>query len=374
MEQTLNPPEQSSVSQPTIKRGRIKLFISYCAGAGKTYAMLGEANRRKHGSHENVVIGTVETHGRAETEAQIGDLEIIPRKSIEYRGAWFEEMDVERIIRRKPDYVLVDELAHLNVPGSKHPKRCFDVLDLAYAGINVLTAVNAAHIESLNNVVQQISGVKIRETVPDSFMEMVDELVNVDVTTEELINRLENGKIYHSDKAPIAVASFFTEANLSALRELTLRKAAEQVNRSLETLKQKRGISSPWQTQEKVMVCLSQSHPSDRLLRRAWTVSTRLHAPVTAVLVVNGAETEKEIKSLDIDIKLAGDLGINVEKIHGKDNAQALADYAWKNKITQIILGHSHKSRIYEMMYGSIMDDLASKVHGIDLLIVANPE
>jgi two-component system sensor histidine kinase KdpD len=373
MEQTLTESTVSSSAAPKPKRGRIKLFLGYAAGAGKTYSMLSEACRRKHNNGEDVIIGYIETHQRADTEKQIDDLEIIPRKSVEYRGVWFDEMDVEKIIRRKPQCVVIDELAHLNVPGSHHSKRCLDVLQIAESGINVLTAMNVQHIESLNDSVQHITGVKIRETVPDTFFEAVDEIVNIDVTPEALLARMARGKIYVSGKIPIAMASFFTEGNLSAMRELALREIAGKVEKSVQSYKAQMGIDSVWQTKERVMVCLSRNHPSDQLLRRSSRVASRLNASVAAVVVLTGEETEKEKKSLDIDRKLAQDLGILVEEIRNKDVAKALAGYAWKHEITEIIIGHSHKSKAYYMLHASMIDELIRQVPGIDVLVVANP-
>ncbi|HEY3331356.1 MAG TPA: sensor histidine kinase KdpD [Capsulimonadaceae bacterium] len=355
------------------KRGRLKLFLGFAAGVGKTYSMLSEAKRRKANSNEDVVIGFIESHGRKETEDQIGDLEVIKPRNIDYRGAWFDEIDVDRIIRRKPDCVVIDELAHLNVPGSRHPKRYQDVLDILNSGINVLTAMNVQHLESLNDVIMQITGVKIRETVPDSFMLEVDELVAIDITPEALINRLQRGKIYQTTKVPLALANFFTEGNLSALRELALREVATEVDRSVQTYRRQQGIQSPWQTHERVMVCISPDQPSDRLLRRGWRVANRLQADIVAVYVGCNLD-DAQRKILENDCKLASDLNIRVDKITGKDVAATLADYAWNNQVTEIVIGHSRQSKIQNLVKGSVLNDLIRRVRGIDVLIIANPD
>jgi two-component system sensor histidine kinase KdpD len=335
--------------------------------------MLSEAKRRKANSNEDVVIGFIESHGRKETEDQIGDLEVIKPRNIDYRGAWFDEIDVDRIIRRKPDCVVIDELAHLNVPGSRHPKRYQDVLDILNSGINVLTAMNVQHLESLNDVIMQITGVKIRETVPDSFMLEVDELVAIDITPEALINRLQRGKIYQTTKVPLALANFFTEGNLSALRELALREVATEVDRSVQTYRRQQGIQSPWQTHERVMVCISPDQPSDRLLRRGWRVANRLQADIVAVYVGCNLD-DAQRKILENDCKLASDLNIRVDKITGKDVAATLADYAWNNQVTEIVIGHSRQSKIQNLVKGSVLNDLIRRVRGIDVLIIANPD
>ena len=285
-----NPEEADSTPSTRIEqaagRGRLKLFLGFAAGVGKTFEMLGEANRRKHERGQDVVIGYIETHGRKGTAEQIGDLEKIPRRTIEYKGARFEEMDADAVIARKPQWVIVDELAHTNVPGSKHTKRYEDVLDFLEAGINVLSTMNVQHLESLNDTVAQITGVTVRETVPDTLLAQVSEIKSIDITPRTLINRLQRGDIYASEKVPTALANFFTEGNLSALRELALREVAAEVERSVQVYRQEHGVSEPWQTTERVMVCLPPGTPSDRLLRRGWRIASRLNADIISVYVV----------------------------------------------------------------------------------------
>ena len=353
-------------------RGRLKLFLGFAAGVGKTYEMLSEANRRKHERNQDVVIGYVETHKRKDTEAQIGDLEIVPRKTLEYKGTIFEEMDTDAIIARRPKWVLVDELAHTNVPGSKNEKRYQDVMEILAAGINVESTLNVQHLESLNDTVQQITGVKVRETVPDWVIGKADEIVSVDITPRTLMNRLQRGDVYPIEKVPQALQNFFTEGNLSALREIALREVASEVDRSVQDYREEQNVSQPWQTQEKVMVCISPDKSSGRLLRRGWRISRRLKAEIVAVYVPSVKTTLEQQKVLECDFSLADRLGIRIERTVGIGIAQSLADYAVQHQITQIIIGHSGRSRFQEFLQGSIVNDLVRLVRGIDVLIVAN--
>ena len=355
-----------------VGRGRLKLILGFAAGVGKTCAMLAEANRRKHERGQDVVIGYVETHRRPDTEAAIGDLEIVPRKKIEYRGAVFEEMDTDAVIARRPHWVLVDELAHTNIPGSRYEKRYQDVQEILDAGINVESTLNVQHLESLNDTVMQITGVKVRETVPDWVLGLADEIVNVDLSPRSLINRLQRGDVYPAEKVPQALQNFFTEGNLSALREIALREAAGQVDRSVQTYREEHQVQQPWQTQERVMVCISPDKPSGRLLRRGWRISQRLRADLVAVYVPIGKPTLEQQKVLEDDFALANRLAIKVERTEGKDIAQALADYALKHQVTQIVLGHSARTAWQELLQGSIVTKLIHLVRGIDVLLVAN--
>ena len=353
-------------------RGRLKLFLGFAAGVGKTYEMLSEANRRKHESGQDVVIGYVETHGRKNTEAQIGDLEVIPRRKIEYKGATFEEMDTEAIIARRPKWVLVDELAHTNIPGSKHEKRYQDVIEILEAGINVESTLNIQHLESLNDTVYQITGVKVRETIPDWVIAEADEVVTRDITPRALINRLQRGDVYPPEKVPQALENFFTEGNLSALREIALREVAGEVDRSVQNYREERHVTQPWQTQERVMVCISPDKPSDRLLRRGLRIASRLRADIVAVYVPQGKVTLEQQKVLESDFALAGRLGVRIERTDGQGIAPSLADYARQHQVTQIVIGHSGRTRLQEFLQGSIINDLVRLVRGIDVLIVAN--
>ena len=353
-------------------RGRMKLFLGFAAGVGKTYEMLSEANRRKSERGQDVVIGFVVTHGREGTEAQISDLEIVPRKVMEYKGSTFEEMDAAAVIARKPEWVVVDELAHTNVPGSPHAKRYEDVRDILAAGINVLSTMNVQHLESLNDTVQQITGIKVRETVPDWVLGEADEIVSIDITPRALIHRLERGDVYPAEKVPQALSNFFTEGNLSALREIALREVASEVDRSVQTYRTENDVTQPWQTQERIMVCISPDKPSDRLLRRGWRIARVLKADLVAVYVANDKITPDQQKVLDADFALASRLNIRLEQIAGRDVAQALADYACKSQVTEIVIGHSGRTAWQETLQGSIINKLIRLAHGIDVLVMAN--
>jgi len=358
----------------TAGRGRLKLFLGFAAGVGKTYEMLNEANRRKHERNQDVVVGYIETHGRKGTIEQIGDLEIVPRKKIIYRGSEFEEMDADAVIARMPQWVIVDELAHTNIPGSKHAKRYEDVLDFLHAGINVLSTMNVQHLESLNDTVARITGVTVRETVPDTVLAEVDEIKSIDISPRTLINRLQRGDVYPSEKVPAALANFFTEGNLSALRELALREVAAEVERSVQTYRTEHGVSEQWQTTERVMVCLSPYSASDRLLRRGWRIASRLNADIISVYVVASKSTPEQKKMLDADFALAKTLNIPVNELEGRDVAQALAGFARDNQVTEIVMGHSARTAWQEFWHGSIIKKLIPMVRGIDVLVVALPD
>lgn len=353
------------------QRGRLKIFLGFAAGVGKTYEMLSEANRRKQRG-QDVVIGYVETHGRKGTEAQIGDLEIIPRKKIEYRGRVFEEMDTEAILRRKPQWVVVDELAHTNVPGSERPKRWQDVEYLRDHGISVLTTLNVQHLESLNDTVYDITGIRVRETVPDSLLHNA-EVVMVDITPRALIHRLERGEIYPSDKIQSALNNWFREGNLNALREIALREVAQEVDRDLSDYRKEQRIKKTWATKDRIMVCIAPELASMRLLRRGWRIAQRLDADIVAVYVENRPLTPEQQEQFRSVLALADQLKIPVVTLHG-EVADQLISYAKEHQITQIVIGHSSRSRFQEFLKGSIIHRLTQELRNIDILIVAPPE
>ncbi|CEK19515.1 osmosensitive K+ channel His kinase sensor [Chthonomonas calidirosea] len=353
------------------QRGRLKIFLGFAAGVGKTYEMLSEANRRKQRG-QDVVIGYVETHGRKGTEAQIGDLEIIPRKKIEYRGRVFEEMDTEAILRRKPQWVVVDELAHTNVPGSERPKRWQDVEYLRDHGISVLTTLNVQHLESLNDTVYDITGIRVRETVPDRLLHDA-EIVMVDITPRALIHRLERGEIYPSDKIQSALNNWFREGNLNALREIALREVAQEVDRDLSDYRKEQRIKKTWATKDRIMVCIAPELASMRLLRRGWRIAQRLDADIVAVYVENRPLTPEQQEQFRSVLALADQLKIPVVTLHG-EVADQLISYAKEHQITQIVIGHSSRSRFQEFLKGSIIHRLTQELRNIDILIVAPPE
>src|SRR5882724_9696360 len=274
--------------------GRLKIFVGAAPGVGKTYEMLQQARARQRDGYD-IVVGVVETHGRAETQALLEGLEVVPRRRLEYRGQSLEEMDLDAIIARHPQIVLVDELAHTNAPGSRHPKRYLDVEELLSHGIDVYTAVNIQHIESLNDVVAQITHVRVRETVPDSVFDRADAVELVDLTPDDLIQRLKEGKVYVPKQAERALEHFFSPANLTALRELALRRTAERVDEQLLTHMQANAIAGPWAAGERILVCLSEDPRAAGLVRYAKRLADRLHAPWTAVSI----ETRQSLQLTD---------------------------------------------------------------------------
>ena len=264
--------------------GKLKIFVGAAPGVGKTYEMLQDAHARKRDGYD-VVVGVVETHGRKETETLLADLEIIPRQRIDYKGRWLEEMDLDAILARRPQIVLVDELAHTNPPGCRHPKRYLDVEELLSAGINVYTTVNIQHIESLNDVVAQITRIRVRETVPDAIFDRADAIELVDLTPDDLIQRLKEGKVYVPKQARRALEHYFSPTNLTALRELALRRTAERVDEQLLTHMRARAIPGPWAAGERILVCISEDRRAAGLVRYARRMADRLHAPWTALYV-----------------------------------------------------------------------------------------
>lgn len=353
------------------KRGRLKIFLGFAAGVGKTYEMLTEANRRKQRG-QDVVVGFVETHRRKGTEEQLGDLEIIPRKQITYRGTLFEEMDTDAILTRHPQWALVDELAHTNVTGSEREKRWQDVEALLEAGINVLSTLNVQHLESLNDTIHDITGIWVRETVPDRIVRDADEVVMVDITPRALIHRLERGDIYAHDKVQQALGNWFREGNLSALREIALREIAQEVEEDVTEYRKDRHVREPWATHDRVMVCISPDRSSLRLIRRGWRIAQRLHGEIVAVYVESKPPNPAQQEILRSDLALADRLGIPVVTLHG-DVAGEIIRYARENQITQIVIGHSNRSRWQELIQGSIIRRLTQELRAIDILIVAAP-
>ncbi|MCW3050907.1 MAG: kdpD2 [Chthonomonadales bacterium] len=354
------------------RRGRLKIFLGFAAGVGKTFEMLCEANRRKQRG-QDVVIGYIETHKRQGTEEQLGDLEIVPRKRIDYRGTTLEEMDTEAILQRAPHTVLVDEFAHTNAPGSAREKRWQDVEVLLDAGINVLTTLNVQHLESLNDTVQEITGVRVRETVPDRIVREADEVKMVDITPRALIHRLERGDIYSRDKVQQALGNWFREGNLNALREIALREIAQEVEDDVSAYRKAKHVTEPWHTQDRIMVCISPDRSSMRLIRRGWRIAQRLHAEIIAVYVESRPLTESDKEILKTDFALADRLDIPVITLTG-DVAQQLIQYSRENRITQIVLGHSDRTRWQEFLHGSIINRLTDSLRTIDILLVAADE
>lgn len=361
------------------ERGKLKLYIGSAAGTGKTYRMLQEAHDlRRRGV--DVVVGFVETHGRAETAAQIGDLEVSLRKKIEYRGVVLEEMDVAVITARRPEIAIVDELAHTNVPGSRNAKRWQDVLLLLDEGINVISAVNVQHLESLNDVIERTLGVTVRETVPDWVVAQADQVVNLDISAEDLRQRLREGKIYRADRIQAALQNFFTDENLTTLRELALREVASSVDRSREEIvRREEEGSAPLarKTVDRVMACLSSDPPLSRvLLRKASRIAGRLNSDWYCVYVQTPDERADRIDSalqrrLVDNIQLAQSLGAEIVKLEGTDVADALTRFAADRGVTVAIVGETRRSRWYRLLRGSIVDRLLAARTGLDVLVVS---
>jgi two-component system sensor histidine kinase KdpD len=360
------------------QRARLQIYIGAAPGVGKTYQMLEDAHLlRKQGY--DVVIGFVETYGRADTEAKIGDLEIIPRKKIEYRGVVLEEMDLEGLLARKPAMCLVDELAHTNIPGSRNRKRYRDVLDLLDAGIHVMTAVNIQHLETLNDAVTRSAGIQVRETVPDSFLKRADEVVNVDVTVEELRSRLKQGKVYKADKIETALNNFFRKGNLSTLRELALRAVAEEVGSKAAQYRAREGLE-PAPIPDKVMVCMSSSQTARPLLRAGARVAGRTGALWYAVYVQTPQEDPSRIKPKDAqqlteNIQLAVKMGATVVELKAKRPADGLIEFAKNEGITHVIFGQSSRTRWDILLHGSILNRFLAEVKGAAVQVIpANEE
>ena len=354
-------------------RPRLRLYIGAAPGVGKTYAMLRDAREaRRQGS--DVVVGFVETYGRADTDAQVGDLEIVPRRSIEYRGVILDEMDIDAIVNRRPQLCIVDELAHSNVPGSRHGKRYQDVLELLNRGIAVMTAVNIQHLETLNDAVGRATGVRVRETVPDTFLDRADEVVNVDVTVEELRSRLRQGKIYKPDKIEQALAHFFREGNLSTLRELALRAVADEVGEKAASYRQREGLE-PALIPERVMVCMSSAAGAPRVLRTGARIAGRLGARWYAVYVETPREAPGRIEPGDRDalarnIALAESLGATVVRVKADRPADGLIAFANREGITHVIFGQSARSRLEILWKGSTLNRFLEEVRDAAVQVV----
>src|SRR5262245_41106847 len=354
--------------------GKLKIFVGAAPGVGKTYEMLQTARARKRDGYD-IVVGVVETHGRKETETLLEGLEVVPRQRIEYKGQWLEEMDLDAIIARRPQIVLVDELAHTNAPGSRHPKRYLDVEELLQQGIDVYSTVNIQHIESLNDVVAQITRVHIRETVPDSIFDRADSVELVDLTPEDLIERLKEGKVYVPDQAKRALEHFFSPANLTALRELALRRTADRVDEQLLTQMQAGAIPGPWAAGERVLACVSEDPRAAGLVRYAKRLADRLHGPWTALYVESRRSlqlNEVERDRIADTLRLAEALGGEAVTIPSADSriADDVIGYAQSYNVTHIVIGKSTRSRWFEILHGSVVHDLVRRSGNISVHVI----
>jgi two-component system sensor histidine kinase KdpD len=373
LEDTRPSAESLLAKQEQAGRARLRVYLGAAPGVGKTYQMLEEAHLLKR-QGVDVVIGLVEPHGRVETETLIGDLERVPLRLIEYRGVTLEEMNPDAIIARKPAVALVDELAHTNVPGSRNRKRYEDVLEILDAGIPVITAFNVQHIESLNDAIARITGVRVRETIPDYFLRRADEVVNVDVSVETLRTRLRQGKIYSVEKIEQALANFFRKGNLSALRELTLRQVAEDQAARGHDYREREGLEQA-AIPEKVMVCMSSRGSAKKLLRTGSRIAGRLASDWFAVYVETPREELGRIKpedyaALEDNIRFAKELGADVVKLKGRSVADALIDFARREGITHVVFGQSARSRWDILLHGSVINRFLSEVRGATVQVV----
>ena len=355
------------------ERARLRVYIGAAPGVGKTYLMLRDAHLLKERGLD-VAVAFVETYGRAETEAQIGQLEVVPRRRLPYRGVEIEEMDLDAVLARRPAVAIVDELAHTNVPGSRHAKRFEDVIELLDAGIHVMTAVNIQHIETLNDVIARITGVRVRETVPDTFLDRADEVINVDVTTEELRNRLRQGKVYRPDKVEQALTSFFRKANLTALRELALRLVADEVGAKAASYRAREGLE-PALIPERVMVCMSSNTEAARVIRTGVRIAGRLGSRWYAVYVETPRERVDRISPKDRDalarnIALAEALGATVVRVKADKPAEGLIAFARREGITHVVFGQSQRSRWQILLHGSVIDRFLTEVPDATVQVV----
>ena len=354
------------------KKGYLKIFLGYVAGVGKTYRMLYEARTLKEQGHE-VVAGLVETHGRAETDELLKGLEVLPRKQIEYGGILLDELDIEGILKRKPEFVLVDELAHTNVPSSMHNKRFNDVEEILDAGINVYTTLNVQHIESMKDIIYQITGVDVKETVPDSIIEIADKIEIVDLPTEELLQRLEEGKVYIPEKAQQALLKFFKERNLVALRELVLRYATRWVDYNMKQRLEKEGISGPWDASSTIMVCVNSRASSENMIRLAHRYSENFNSEWLAVYVEPTYKFNmgyEESLQLEKNLEFAEELGGKVFRLTGIDIAEEIVSFAKKKNISLIVIGHSERSRVEAWIRGFVVNEIIRKGSPIQVLVV----
>jgi len=371
-EEMLERVELTERSQAT--KAWLRVYLGYAPGVGKTYAMLHEGQRRKVRGTD-VVIGYVETYDRPLTMEAIGDLEIVPRKQIAYKGVVVEEMDVDAILARRPQVVLIDELAHSNVPGSKHEKRYQDVLEVQNAGINVITTVNIQHIESLKDTIERVTGIHVRESLPDWVLDGADEVELVDQTPEALQKRMLHGNIYPQSRIDDALQHFFRRGNLTALRELALRRVAEKTDDQLQQYRRGRGIDEPWHCAENILVCVPPTTQAQQLVRRGFRLAERLQG---CLIVLHVSEPRKRLDpkiaegqhEVQKALQLAKELGAEVVTLDGPNIADTLIRYANEHNVTQIVMGESTHSWLQEVLHGSVVREVLGRTKDVDVHIV----
>lgn len=372
-----NPDEllvQVQAEEQRQSRGKLKIFLGYAAGVGKTFAML-EAAHQRQSQGVDVVVGYIETHGRKETEALLMGLEVLSRRQSSYRGVTLTEMDLDAVLRRRPQLALVDELAHTNIPESRHTKRYQDVEELLSAGIDVYATVNVQHLESLNDVVRQITGITVHETIPDRLMDEADEIEVIDLPPDELIQRLQEGKVYVPDQAARAIEKFFRKGNLTALREISLRRAAERVDGQMRSYMRAQAISGPWPAGDRILVCLS-SHPlGERLVRGGRRLADDLNAEWIVMFVETPGHVHMPPENRDRiqrNLNLAEQMGARVENVSGTNVAETVLTYARQNNVTKIVAGKPLRPRWFELLRGgSVVDQIIHKSGTIDVYVVS---
>jgi two-component system sensor histidine kinase KdpD len=354
-------------------RGRLRIHLGMAPGVGKTYAMLMEGRRRKERGTD-VVVGYVETYGRPLTEQAIGDLEILPRKKVEYKGVTLQEMDTDAVIRRNPQIALVDEMAHTNAPGSKHEKRWQDVHELLDHGITIVSTVNIQHLESLADIVETITGARVRERIPDWVVDQADEIELVDMSPHALRQRIRHGNVYPQERVEQALRSFFREGNLNALRELALRRVATTVEEDLEEYMRQHQIEAAWPAGERVMACVDARPDAQRVLRRAWRMANRLQADLLAVFVETprwASASPEERRALEENLRFAEDLGAEIIRITGSDIASELVRIAREKNAGRIVIGRPTRRGLSLLLRGSTAVKLLRLATDVDVQVVA---
>ncbi|HVJ69026.1 MAG TPA: sensor histidine kinase KdpD [Caulifigura sp.] len=362
---------QVQAAASTLRRGSLRVFFGYAAGVGKTYAML-EAAKKELAARRDVVIGYIEPHARPETQALTAGFETLPVKEIEYRGVILREFDVDAALARHPEILLVDELARTNATGSRYEKRWQDVDELRNAGINVWTTLNVQHIETLNDVIGQITGVIVRETIPDRVFDSAVELELIDLTPDELVARLKAGKVYLPEQAQQAIQRFFQKGNLTALRELSFRQAARRLHTDVETARRERSAKQPWATSDKLLVCVGPSPTTARVVRTARRMAAALDAPwVAASVDVDGQPSSSPVKQQVAEhFRLAERLGAETVTLAGTSVTSTLLDYARSRNVTKILIGKTHQPRWRRLIFGSLVDEVLEQSGSIDVYVI----
>ena len=357
-------------------RGKLKIFLGAAPGVGKTYEMLASARRAK-ALGTDVVVGVVETHGRAETEAQLAGLEVIPRRPVEYKGRTLDELDLDAVLARRPALVLIDELAHSNAEGSRHRKRYLDVEELLAAGIDVYSTLNVQHVESLNDVVARITRIRVRETVPDRVLDDADEVELVDLTPADLMTRLKEGKVYVRAQAERALRHYFSPGNLTALRELALRRTAVRVDEQMRSYMREHAITGPWAAGERVIVCLDPSPSAANAVRAAKRTADGLHAELIALYVEterHGTLSDAEHGHLAAATRLATQLGAEIVTLPGRSVVEEILAFARSRNATRVVVGKSQRSRWFELTHGSVVDQLVRSGSGLAIEVAPSGE